>query len=50
MELGADVNFVGINGLTPLMIACSSSSKGCYDVIELLLLKGAQVNAKNSDG
>ena len=43
---GADVNANGKNGYTALMLA---SFKGCLEIIEYLVGKGADVNAKNGN-
>ena len=45
IEKGADVNAIAEGGVTPLMLAAQSAK---FDVVELLLKKGANPNAKDA--
>ena len=48
IKSGADVNFQRKrNGDTPLILA---SSKGLYEVVKVLLKKGAKINESNNEG
>ena len=48
IRLGANVNAVDNNGMTPLMYSCKYGVN--YEVIELLLWHGADVNIRNPRG
>ncbi len=45
---GVDVNAKNDDGLTPLMLACYTDTKG--NIVKLLIDKGADVNTKDNDG
>jgi ankyrin repeat protein len=49
IELGADVNQLDGNGITPLQYA-AFSDYGNAEVLNLLLLSGAEADVKNKDG
>jgi serine/threonine protein kinase/ankyrin repeat protein len=47
LSSGVDVNFIGENQETPLHVALKNAQ---YEIAQLLVEEGADVNAKNSDG
>ena len=47
LELGADVNGSGHNGRTALMIAAMFNRT---EIVELLMVRGADVEARDADG
>ncbi len=53
IDSGADVNFVGPGGITPLMVFVSSHQDGDWQAVSglrILLKAGAEVNARSQDG
>ena len=51
--MGANVNTKDVNGWTPLMFLADGGKKlkfGFPETIKLLLLHGADINAKNNEG
>lgn len=49
LEMGADPNRKGTRGITPLMMAAAASEPD-PSLIQLLIAKGADVNARDEDG
>lgn len=46
----ADISLMNVRGVTPLMLACSSSGKDALGVVKALLARGASVTEEDGNG